>query len=259
MMKYYLKFLILLSFMLPIVNAWGRETHVWICNQIYSGNEALREVIKNKTLFLEGCIAPDTIVKDQRQHSCYYAKQCKKIDTTIKAPGSLHYFADISECFDGDYFYCPALEKFNETIKMDDYSIGMAIHYFSDALTPTHQITGEDYFSCHKPFEDKIDSFVGKKGWKISQKCSFSFPCNVVKKTIRKCDDVYFESIDFSYEDLIKVVVATDKEISSRLGFEEGKYEHLFRRTGLFYQILQKIQDLIAKIKQDFPFQNIFS
>ncbi|MEM5801718.1 MAG: hypothetical protein QW350_03065 [Candidatus Aenigmatarchaeota archaeon] len=249
----------LLFLFIPIVAAWGFDTHIWICEKIYNGNKDLQAIIKNKTLFLEGCNAPDNIVNDQKYHNCYYAAQCKKIDTNKKAPGTLHYFDDISLCFNNSYFSCPTLEKFNQTIKKDDYSIGMAIHYYSDAFVPLHQVTGEDYFSCHKPFEDKIDKMLNKKDWVVEQKCSFSFPCKKAGTTIKKCNDSYTDNIYFSYDDLVKVLIETDKEVSRKLNINSGNYDYLFKKTGFFYQILEKIQNIIFRLKQGFLSRNNFS
>ncbi len=234
---------------IPIVAAWGYDTHVWICEQLYIGNSALRGIIKNKTLFLEGCNAPDTIIKDQLYHNCYYAKQCKKIDTKIKSPGTLHYFSDITSCFDGMLFSCPALDRFNQNIKQDDYSIGAALHYYVDAFTPTHQITGEDYFNCHKPFEDKVDKIIKSSNWIVKQKCSFSFPCSKAGKTIRKCQDVYNETIEFSHIDMVQLIIKADEEISSNLNISKGNYNFLKKDfTGWFYLIVERIKEIISKI-----------
>ncbi len=244
-----MRLLLLALILLPIVSAWGYQTHLWICEQLYNGNMDLRMLIKNKTLFLEGCNAPDIVVKDQRYHNCYYAAECKKIDTSLRSPATLHYFDDISSCFNGSYFSCPALDRFNQTIvNSDEYSIGMAIHYYTDAYVPLHQVTGEDYFSCHKPFEDKVDSKVKSKFWTVSQKCTFSFPCNKSGSTIRKCDTEYTDIITFSYEDLVKVVIKADEEVSGKLKINKGDYGYLLRRTGLFHLIIQKILRFLNKL-----------
>jgi hypothetical protein len=206
-------------------------------------------MIKNKTLFLEGCNAPDNVINDQRYHNCYYAAECKEIDTSRRAAATLHYFDDISSCFNLNYFSCPTLDRFNQTIKnKDDYSIGMAVHYYSDAYVPMHQITGEDYFSCHKPFEDKVDVRVKSKFWTVSQKCTFSFPCSKLGSSIRKCKSEYTDVISLSYEDLVKVVVKTDEEVSAKLNISKGDYAYLMRRTGLFHLIIEKILRLINRL-----------
>jgi hypothetical protein len=234
---------------LPMAAAWGYQTHVWICEQLYTGNEAMRMMIKNKTLFLEGCNAPDIAINDQRYHNCYYAVECKEIDTSKRAPATLHYFDDISSCFNQSYFSCPALDRFNQTIKArDEYSIGMAIHYYTDAYVPLHQVTGEDYFSCHKPFEDKVDAKVNSKFWTVSQKCTFSFPCIKTGSSIRKCKREYTDIVSFSYEDLVKVVIKTDEEVSTKLNISKGEYGYLLRKTGHFHLIIQKILDFIRKL-----------
>jgi len=250
---------LLLFVFIPIVAGWGFDTHVWICDQILKGNKDLQGIIKNKTLFLEGCNAPDIAINDQRLHNCYYARQCKKIDTSKRAPATLHYFDDISSCFNNSYFSCPALERFNQTIKRDDYSIGIAIHYLSDAFVPLHQVTGEDYFSCHRPFEDKIDKSIKSSSWTVKQKCTFSFPCKKAGTTIRKCDEVYADEIEFSSDDMARVVVQIDKEVSRKLNIAEGDYKFLLRKTGFFYQILYKIKEMLSRLGIDALFQNSFS
>ncbi|MCX8179361.1 MAG: hypothetical protein N3E38_01320 [Candidatus Aenigmarchaeota archaeon] len=252
-----MRWVILLLF-LPTVLAWGFDTHVWMCEEIYNSNKELQKIIKNKTLFLEGCNAPDNVISDQHLHNCYYARQCKKIDTSKKSPATLHYFVDVADCFDGKFFSCPALDKFNQTLKADAYSIGMAIHYISDAYNPLHQVTGEDYFSCHKPFEDKVDASIKRNNWFARQFCTFSFPCFKARNSIRKCDDVYSETIEFSYSDLVNVVVKIDEEISNRLNINKGDYTHLIK-TGMFYRILEKLQKIFQNLRLNFPLQNIFS
>jgi len=243
-----MRLLLFLLLLLPSVFAWGYETHVWICEQLYVGNKDLRGMIKNKTLFLEGCNAPDNVINDQRYHNCYYAAECKEIDTGERAPATLHYFDDISSCFNLSYFSCPTLDRFNQTIKnKDDYNIGMAVHYYVDAYVPMHQITGEVYFSCHKPFEDKVDAKVNSRFWTVFQRCTFSFPCSKSKSSIRKCKSEYTDVISFSYEDLVKIVVKTDEEISAKLNIDKGEYGYLMRRTGLFHLIIEKILRLINK------------
>jgi len=48
--------------------------------------------------------------------------------------------------------------------------VGIASHYFFDAKCVWHQVTNEDYYGCHKPFEDEVGEKVkryGLSGWTV--------------------------------------------------------------------------------------------
>ncbi|MEM5878751.1 MAG: zinc dependent phospholipase C family protein [Candidatus Aenigmatarchaeota archaeon] len=248
-----MRFLLLILLFIPLVYSWGFETHEWICKQLVIGNQDLRNTV-NENDFIRGCNAPDTEIKDQLYHNCYYARECKHINTEIKDPVSLAYFTEIKDCFEKDLYSCPALLKFNASIaKNDSYWIGASIHYLSDAFTPVHQITGEDYYRCHKPFEDKIDKKLKEKNWIVRQDCEFSFPCSKAGSMIRKCQTKYNSTIEFSYDNLVELVVVIDKEVSHKLKINEGRYESL-KQTGMIALIKNKIIELFNHFVNKLPF-----
>jgi len=248
--------LITLSLISNFVKAWSYETHLFLCEEIYNGNEELRKMLDKKE-FLRGCNAPDIEFKDQNYHNCYIAKECKYINVSNTKPGTLAYFTEINDCFNETYLSCPAISKFYESIqkaKSDKFSfyIGAATHYYSDAFVPLHQVTGEDYRNCHLSFEDKVNEKIINKElfWSVSQKCTFYFPCKATVKTIRKCNHNYTAEIKFSYTDMINVIINTDNAISKELNIKSGDYSYLLKRkpTGFFIALLNKILILLKNI-----------
>lgn len=247
-----MRFLILIVFFIPSVYSWGFQTHEWICRQLLGGNSDLKQMV-NETEFMSGCNAPDIEIKDQIYHNCYYARECKPINIEIKDRVSLAYFAEIKDCFESQFYSCPALSRFNSSIKKNtSYWIGASIHYISDAFTPTHQITGEDYYKCHKPFEDKVDSKIKQKNWVVKQQCEFSFPCFKAGSMIRKCQRKYNSTIEYSYYDLVDLVIVIDREVSNKLNIKQGKYLNL-RYTGMF-SFLNKIMEFFNYIENKLSF-----
>ena len=247
-------FVILTS--IPIAFSWGWTTHEWFCEQIYNKNHDLQQKL-DKQEFLRGCIAPDKEYKDTRYHHCYVAKECKPIDITKTDPGGLPYFTDITSCKQEIYFDCPAMLKFEEAINnasKSDFSfyLGVATHYFTDSFVPVHQIMGEDYFTCHLPFENKIDKKLeaDEKFWTVTQKCEIYFPCYKTGSTVRKCSTSYDVEIEFSYADVVEVLQKTDSDISTKLGMKEGEYSGLLRNnvTGFFTMLLNRILEFLNRV-----------
>lgn len=241
---------------LPLAYSWGFETHVWICEQLYNGNNGLKKIL-DKNEFLRGCNAPDIEFDDQNYHNCYMARECKKINVTKIAPATFTYFSDINDCYTGKPLSCPALERFNNSIDIAmssnfSYYVGASVHYYTDAFVPLHQVTGEDYWNCHSPFENQIDEKLAKnkRFWKISQECTFYFPCRATEKTIRKCPNVYKANIEFSYEDMVEVVKQTDNALAAKLNISTGDYYYLQsgKATGFLIAIIDRIISILKSI-----------
>lgn len=227
--------LLTLLIIIPSASSWGYMTHEWFCERLYENNKDLRELITNKEEFLRGCIAPDKEYDDQNNHHCYAAAECKKINTSSINPGTVVYFEDIKSCINNEYFDCPTLIKFDESVKnatVEDFSfyLGVSTHYITDAHVPVHQIMGEDYYGCHAPFERKINEKLERdeKDWVVTENCDIYFPCKKTGKTVRKCDNPYNVDVVFSYEDILKVLKNTDSTISKKLNISEGSYENLY-------------------------------
>jgi hypothetical protein len=205
--------------------------------------------------FLRGCNAPDEEFKDFQNHHCYVAKECHTIDTSRIDPVSLSYFSDIEDCKEDSYFDCPALRKFNESMRKaseDNFSfyVGAATHYFTDAFVPLHQTMGESWWDCHLPFEEEIDEKLkkGERFWRVSQECYVYFPREKRGKANRKCEEGYSTNIVFTYEDIVNLIEKTDKTLTRRLNIShEGDYSYLFKRphSGFFHLILSKIIDFL--------------
>lgn len=251
-------FIIIVIFylLLPLVASWGFETHLWICEQLYNGNNKLQKMLK-KDDFLHGCNAPDFEFNDQKYHNCYMARECKKINVRNISPATFTYFSDINDCYIGKPFSCPALDRFNQSLNKAlinnfSYYVGAAVHYYSDAFVPLHQVTGEDYWDCHVAFENKIDDKLVKneKFWVISQSCIFYFPCVATEKMIKKCQNAYIADISFSYYDMVEVIKQIDKDLAYRFNISTGDYSYLLKNniTGLLTFIFNRIIDIFESI-----------
>lgn len=235
-MKKILTIFVFLILLIPFVSAWGWSTHSFICEQIYRTNKELNKMLDNED-FLRGCIAPDKEFEDTAYHHCYVARECKTLNISKINPGGLLYFTDLENCIEDEYFHCPALEKFEESVdkaKINNFSfwLGVSTHYITDAHVPVHQIMGEDYWSCHSPFEEMVGENLeeGKRSWDVSLACEVYFPCRLAGTQPRKCENSYVANIKFSYSDIVEVIEITDEEISKKLNIADGDYSYLLEK-----------------------------
>jgi len=114
----------------------------------------------------DGSVIPDRDFQDFSYHSCYDPESC--------TPSSYY------SC--PTWKSCPAMDKAKEWMEKAAKAegcerwkyVGIASHYFFDAKCVWHQVTNEDYYGCHKPFEDEVGEKVkryGLSGWTVC-KCS---------------------------------------------------------------------------------------
>ncbi len=136
--------------------AWDWDTHRWIAEKICNdfNCQCLSEI-------KEGSIIPDRDFKDFRNHVYYNPNTCKP-SPYYKCP---KYFNDAA-LRKTDYW----LNKAKEASGCERWKyIGIASHYFFDSKVIWHQVVGESYYECHKPFEDKVgEKFkYGEKNWTV--------------------------------------------------------------------------------------------
>jgi len=252
---FFIIFIILLLTIQPSY-AWTGYTHEWICKQIYETNKELNKRL-DYSQFIRGCTAPDVEFKDQTYHHCYAAKQCHNIDVTKVEPNSLTYFSDIKDCVEKSYFDCPAIERFEASLKNaigDNFSlyVGASTHYFTDAHVPVHQTMGEDFWKCHSPFENAIDKKLkNEKSWTVSENCEIYFPCGKAGKVSRKCNEKYDANIVYSYENMVDLVKKTDNALNEKLKLNyKSDYSYLLQKypTGFFGSIIDKISSFFRTI-----------
>jgi hypothetical protein len=152
--------LVLLLLVAATACAWDSETHEWLARELCEDTGC------NQSCSMEmqrGSVAPDEVFHDHRDHHLYStARDCPE--------------SELWNCPEKDDFI--ALEKMHEWLERGScYSVGVASHYFFDSKVFWHRVQNEDYFECHKPFEDRVGEVIEREGFNVTQ-CGVSVTKN---------------------------------------------------------------------------------
>lgn len=138
--------------------AWGWDTHKYLADVICSDlNCGCYQEIE------DGSIYPDKTLNDvAAAHHCYNPSVCTP---------SVYYDCPTIES-------CPAITEMQKWFESSQYDagcrkwfdMGVASHYFFDALDPWHQVQNENYDLCHAPMETQVDEKIksGVANWNVS-------------------------------------------------------------------------------------------
>ncbi|GEM_PF-3220962 len=157
-MKQLDKGVVLLLFFILVApaQAWDWDTHQWLAERVCEDLACpCLDTIK------EGSLVPDRDFKDFRNHHHYDPKTCKP-SPYYKCPTR---YDDVA--LDKTRYW---LERAGDAEGCERWEyIGIASHYFFDSKDIWHQVQDEDYYGCHKPFEDAVgEKFAaGETNWSV--------------------------------------------------------------------------------------------